>query len=255
MGTYVRMQAARTRYTEAQAREAVAASRSYAEALRRLGMCVSGWRRRSAAQVGPGCGASSVEHFDPYWAARNRVGRDRHADSRRSWSSTPPTRGRSLKRRLYREGLKRPECELCGQDGTWRGQRMALILDHINGVATDNRIENLGSSARTVPQPSIPTAAATCSFGKIVPVRRCGGAVQPALRETAALLARVRRPPRPDSSPRTTSSHPEGRASQPRPAGRRPEPAELRRRRPQVRRLGQRRSEVVALVRAGRRAR
>ena len=26
---------------------------------------------------------------------------------------------------------------------TWRGRRMALILDHINGVATDNRLENL----------------------------------------------------------------------------------------------------------------
>ena len=48
-----------------------------------------------------------------------------------------------LKRRLYREGLKEPRCELCGQDEEWRGRKMALILDHINGVATDNRLENL----------------------------------------------------------------------------------------------------------------
>ena len=34
-------------------------------------------------------------------------------------------------------------CELCGQGGMWRGRRMALTLDHINGVATDNRLENL----------------------------------------------------------------------------------------------------------------
>jgi HNH endonuclease len=49
----------------------------------------------------------------------------------------------SLKRRLYATGLKQRRCELCGQGEDWRGRPMALILDHINGVATDNRIENL----------------------------------------------------------------------------------------------------------------
>jgi hypothetical protein len=48
-----------------------------------------------------------------------------------------------LKRRLYEEGLKERRCELCGQGEEWRGRRMALILDHINGVADDNRLENL----------------------------------------------------------------------------------------------------------------
>jgi hypothetical protein len=49
----------------------------------------------------------------------------------------------SLKRRLYKENLKQPICELCGQNETWRGKYMSLILDHINGIKTDNRIENL----------------------------------------------------------------------------------------------------------------
>jgi HNH endonuclease len=48
-----------------------------------------------------------------------------------------------LKRRLYAEGLKQRRCELCGQDEEWNGARMALILDHINGVSNDNRFENL----------------------------------------------------------------------------------------------------------------
>ena len=39
--------------------------------------------------------------------------------------------------------LKRPICELCGQGEMWRGRPMALILDHVNGVPTDNRLTNL----------------------------------------------------------------------------------------------------------------
>lgn len=48
-----------------------------------------------------------------------------------------------LKKRLYSEGLKEKKCELCGQDEIWNGGKMSLILDHINGIWNDNRIENL----------------------------------------------------------------------------------------------------------------
>jgi hypothetical protein len=48
-----------------------------------------------------------------------------------------------LKERLFAESLKRRECETCGQGEIWRGGRMALILDHINGIPDDHRLENL----------------------------------------------------------------------------------------------------------------
>jgi len=50
-----------------------------------------------------------------------------------------------LKERLYKEGIKKPICEMegCGQGEIWLGKRISLILDHINGVWNDNRIENL----------------------------------------------------------------------------------------------------------------
>jgi hypothetical protein len=48
-----------------------------------------------------------------------------------------------LKRRLFAEGMKKPICELCGQGGIWNGRRMTLILDHVNGVSDDHRLENL----------------------------------------------------------------------------------------------------------------
>jgi hypothetical protein len=49
----------------------------------------------------------------------------------------------TLKERLYKEGLKNRCCEICGQDENWMGNKISLILDHINGVNNDNRIENL----------------------------------------------------------------------------------------------------------------
>ncbi len=49
----------------------------------------------------------------------------------------------SLKRRLYEAGLKDRRCELCGQGEKWKGRRISLIIDHINGVRDDHRLENL----------------------------------------------------------------------------------------------------------------
>ena len=49
----------------------------------------------------------------------------------------------NLKNRLYKEGLKQPICEECGQDEHWRGKHISMILDHINSIHDDNRIENL----------------------------------------------------------------------------------------------------------------
>jgi len=50
---------------------------------------------------------------------------------------------RILKKRILEEGLKQNICEECGQDEFWRGKKISMILDHINGINDDNRIENL----------------------------------------------------------------------------------------------------------------
>lgn len=131
----------RPRYSEDELRNAVAASLSWAETLRRLGYCPTGgnWRtlkkRTAALDI-------STSHFDPYAAARGphrsrRIPLDQILVERSTYSRT------NLKGRLYEAGLKERQCELCGVGELWRGKRMSLILDHANGVRDDNRLENL----------------------------------------------------------------------------------------------------------------
>lgn len=48
-----------------------------------------------------------------------------------------------LKGRLIAAGLKSAKCEMCGWCERANDGRIPIELDHINGVRTDNRIENL----------------------------------------------------------------------------------------------------------------
>lgn len=132
-----------TRFSEEEARAAVAASHSYSEALRRLGLRPAGGNRTTLKKYVALWGIS-VEHFDPHVAQRAQLGATNVARPLRDIlvESSSYSRGH-LKERLYREGVKERACELCGQGEMWRGRRMALILDHINGVANDHRLENL----------------------------------------------------------------------------------------------------------------
>lgn len=47
-----------------------------------------------------------------------------------------------LRLRLFASGLKNEKCEICGITD-WDGQKLSFTLDHINGIKTDNRLENL----------------------------------------------------------------------------------------------------------------
>ena len=129
------------RHSEDEVREAVSRARNLADALRHLGLRPAGHNGRTLKRLIEHYGIP-VDHFDPH--ERQRL--------RRSNRVTPLgeiliahssySRGH-LKERLYAEGIKSRRCEMCGQDEVWQGTRMALILDHVNGVPTDHRLENL----------------------------------------------------------------------------------------------------------------
>lgn len=121
-------------------RAAIAPSRSMAEALRRLGLRPAGANFRTLKKLAAHYDIS-MDHFDPKWSVRLVPKRAFPLEHVLVEDSTYD-RGK-LKRRLYAEGLKHRRCELCGQDEHWRGRAMSLILDHINGIPGDNRLENL----------------------------------------------------------------------------------------------------------------
>jgi hypothetical protein len=128
------------RYSEKQAREAAAASRSYAEVLRRLGLRPAGGNHALLRKYLDEVWQIPTDHFDgggDRFPPRQRVPLDEVLIRNSTYSRS------NLKPRLYEEGLKERRCEMCGQDENWQGRTMSLILDHINGVPDDNRLENL----------------------------------------------------------------------------------------------------------------
>lgn len=114
---------------------------SFAETLRRLELCATGgnwltlrkWLERWEI---------STSHFDPDLARRLALRQPQRPLEEILVEHSTFSRNH-LKARLYAAGIKRPICELCGQNDVWRARRMAMILDHINGVRDDHRLENL----------------------------------------------------------------------------------------------------------------
>ena len=128
-------------YTEKQARDAIANSYSWAESLRKLGLCPSGgaWRvlKKYAALWD-----IPTDHFDPHRGIDGNLSAEARPLEEVLIEKSTYSR-QHVKRRLFKEGLKEPVCEMCGQDEMWHGRPMGMIIDHINGVRDDHRLENL----------------------------------------------------------------------------------------------------------------
>lgn len=130
-------------WTDAQLAEAVQDSRSVAEVLRRLGYRPSGGMHRMIVRKIANLGLNT-DHFQGQGWARGRKFENRQVVPLEAILVLNSTYSSSadLRRRLIAAGLKEQRCEICGLS-EWRGQPLPLALDHINGVHTDNRLENL----------------------------------------------------------------------------------------------------------------
>jgi hypothetical protein len=128
-------------FSETQLRQALAQASCWSDGLRSMGYEPKGHNIRTV-QRWARIWEIPTTHFAPN-AARGRAtaARAQPLESVLVENSTYE-RGK-LKRRLLAAGLKQPICELCGQGEFWQGKRMSLVLDHINGVPNDHRLDNL----------------------------------------------------------------------------------------------------------------
>jgi transposase-like protein len=49
----------------------------------------------------------------------------------------------NLKKRLLSGNILENRCYICCQKEIWNGKKLIMVLDHINGINNDNRLENL----------------------------------------------------------------------------------------------------------------
>jgi ribosomal protein L37E len=130
------------KYTLEQFGPIVQVSRSYSDVTRRLGLSTGHGNRKTVIGYIRRYGLD-ISHFDAGYErtrkeTNSRLGLDEVLVENSTYVSV-----QSLKKKLFKFGLKTKMCEECGQGEEWRGKRISLHLDHVNGNNKDNRIENL----------------------------------------------------------------------------------------------------------------
>ena len=131
------------RYNKQELEEAVKTSKTIKEALIKLDLRAAGGSYKQFKRYCEKWGidyshfSTASERAKQTFGSRTKIPMDQILVENSTYAR------HNLKRRLYKEGYKKRECELCGQGEEWRGKKMSLILDHINGVHNDNRLENL----------------------------------------------------------------------------------------------------------------
>ena len=130
-------------YSDADLAAASAVSTSYAGVLRRLGVPLSGGQHAHLARRIRRAGIDT-SHFLGQAHNRGRNAPRRTADT--ILVVLPPGSARIKAHLLRRAGVEsgvEERCVICGCDGSWLGNPLRLVVDHINGDWLDNRLGNL----------------------------------------------------------------------------------------------------------------
>ena len=130
-------------YTEEQLADAVKLSHSFAEVLARLGLVPAGGNYATLRASVRRLGLDTAHLVGQGWAKGQSTSARRPAIPLPAILVVDSTyQSHKLKRRLLAAGLLERECAGCGNT-RWRDRPIPLELDHINGIRTDNRLENL----------------------------------------------------------------------------------------------------------------
>lgn len=124
-------------------RNAVVTSRSYREVIRRLNLIPAGGNYNQIQTRIAELKLDTAHFTGRRWNTGLRYVSKRRSPLEKILIVGSKVQSFKLKRRLFDEGLKHPACELCGWSERSVDGRIPVELDHINGINTDNRIENL----------------------------------------------------------------------------------------------------------------
>ena len=130
-------------YTDEQFIAAVESSLSWRQVLRKLNLNPTGGNYVSMKGLSLRLDVSTEHFTGKGW---NKGERYKSPSKRQTEDilveNSTYTSTHHLKHRLWKEELLKNECYECGIKD-WNGKTISLQLDHINGVRTDNRLENL----------------------------------------------------------------------------------------------------------------
>lgn len=113
--------------------------KSYSEVLRRLGLVVAGGNHNALKKK-----IVSLQLDDSHLKlAHSYIQRRKEISPELAFVINSPVKGSTtIKIKLFKYKLKEEKCSECSLI-EWRGRKLPLQLDHINGDKTDNRLENL----------------------------------------------------------------------------------------------------------------
>lgn len=124
-------------FNEDELREIVRTSRTMKEVILKLGYGTTGGANRITVHNRLKIYGISIDHFNPL--SPNKIKR-----SPENIFIENSTATQSTLRRHYKMGQYSPyQCSICGLGPEWQGKELTLILDHINGVNNDHRLDNL----------------------------------------------------------------------------------------------------------------
>ncbi len=130
------------KYTLEEFAPVINASRSYSDVARRMGLPTGHGNRKTVIKYIVKY-SLDISHFDAGYESDRKLKKVKRNLNDILVENSNYSNTQSLKKQLFRFGLKTKICEECGQDEIWRGKQISLHLDHINGNNNDNRLENL----------------------------------------------------------------------------------------------------------------
>ncbi|MFF0474125.1 HNH endonuclease signature motif containing protein [Streptomyces sp. NPDC004284] len=126
--------------------EAVAASTSVCDVLRRLGVEVVGGQHTHISRRIKAYGIDTSHFTTSAWTENMRFNQRRRTPAEVLVENDSPharrLRSDRLKGVMLESGVEH-QCAECGNEGVWLGEPLPLEVDHIDGNWRNNRIENL----------------------------------------------------------------------------------------------------------------